>query len=141
MLPAGPELWDCPFAVEQAFVVRAFPVSDHAAQIVGAAQLVVVRLEAGLHSELFLEAVLEVAAPAQGCHSLRNKGLCCRRCLCIQTPWLPIFRQGLLASRKIQRRYSSWRKRRFTEVVALHTQQNVFWRQWQPSHSSPPVSC
>lgn len=100
MLPAGLEPWGSPVAVDQAFVARAFPVFVYAAQV------------AGLHSERFLEAVLEKAAPVPGCHRLRNKGLCCRRGLCIQTPWVPIFRQTLLVRQIIQRRrYSKWRKR------------------------------
>lgn len=57
----------------------------------GAPRLGAVRLEAGFRSEHFLEAVLEEAAPAQGYHSLRNKGLCYRRGLCNQTRWVPIF--------------------------------------------------
>lgn len=94
MLPAGPEPWGSPVAVDQAFVAqafvaRAFPVFDYAAQVVG---------EAGLHSGRFLEAFWEKAAPAPGCHSLRNKGLCCRRGLCIQTPWVPIFRSNFISS-------------------------------------------
>lgn len=105
-------------------VARALPVFDDyaaaAAQVVevggGAAQLGAVRLEAGrLHSERFLEAVLEVVAPAQGYHSLRNKGLCCRRGLCIQTPRVPtcISFKVYQFSRIIQRREVTfrWRKR------------------------------
>lgn len=74
-----------------------FPVFDSyywawaAAAAAAAAQLE--EEEAGLfylHSEHFLEAVLEQVAPAQGCHSLRNKDLCCKRGLYIQTLWVPI---------------------------------------------------
>lgn len=45
-----------------------------------------------------MEAVLEVVAPAQGCHSLRSKGLCCSRGLYIQTPRVPrhVFRSRLI---------------------------------------------
>lgn len=92
------------FAADQV-VARTFLVFDGAARAlvvvkvgVGAAQLGAVRLEAGrLHSERFLEAVLEVVAPAQGCRSLRNKGLCCRRGCSIQTPWVPIFRSRFIS--------------------------------------------
>lgn len=83
-------------------VAGPFPVFDWAALVVlvrvGAAQLGAVRLEAGrLQSERFLEAVLEVVAPAQDCHSPRNKGLVCRRGWCIHTPWVPIFRSRVLS--------------------------------------------
>lgn len=77
-----------PTAVKVAAYQVVAPVFDWAA----AAQLgAAVRLEAGrLHSERLLEAVLEVVAPAQGCHNLRNKGLFCRRGCSIQRPWVPI---------------------------------------------------
>lgn len=57
VLPAGPELWGYPVADDQVFVAREFPVSVFAAQVVGAARLGAVRVEAGFRSERFLEAV------------------------------------------------------------------------------------
>lgn len=89
MLPAGPEILDYPVADDQVFVVQEIAVFVFAGQVVGAVQL-----EAGFHSGRSSEAVSEEAAPVRGCHSLRSKDLCCRRGLCNQTRWAPIYRKG-----------------------------------------------